>query len=255
MSDSHIRLRPNPPQLRVVVLGCGNGVVEQLSAMGHRAFSARSFRKAADLVEETAADLAILHLKPGSPEQHARQVRSLRMASSQCQVIVVADPPTLEMAQALMREGARGLLAAPIEGPTLRDAISGLCEEGLRGGSASAPLPVLDPEEVFAARHGLTARQTEVLNHLLQGQANKEVAAALSISLRTLEDHISRLLRKTRTKDVRLLLALHRSDTRRLLAAPGIPRVEDHDIARKDVEGSSCAGETQDASAQHRSVR
>lgn len=177
------------------------------------------------------------------------------MASSQCQVIVVADPPTLEMAQALMREGARGLLAAPIEGPTLRDAISGLCEEGLRGGSASAPLPVLDPEEVFAARHGLTARQTEVLNHLLQGQANKEVAAALSISLRTLEDHISRLLRKTRTKDVRLLLALHRSDTRRLLAAPGIPRVEDHDIARKDVEGSSCAGETQDASAQHRSVR
>ena len=118
-----------------------------------------------------AADLAILHLKPRSPEQRARQVRSLRMASSQCQVIVVADHPTLEMAQALMREGARGLLAAPFEGPTLRDAISGLCEAGLRGDSASAPLPVPDQEEVFAARHDLTARQTEVLNHLLQGQA------------------------------------------------------------------------------------
>jgi len=177
------------------------------------------------------------------------------MAPSQCQVIVVADPPTLEMAQVLMREGARGLLAAPVEGPTLRDAISGLCEAGLRGDSASAPLPVFDPEEVFAARHGLTARQTEVLNHLLQGQANKEVAAALSISLRTLEDHISRLLRKTRTKDVRLLLALHRSDTSRMLAAPGIPRVGHHDIACRAVEGSSSASETQDASAEHRSVR
>jgi len=35
----------------------------------------------------------------------------------------------------------------------------------------------------------LTPRQTEVVQHLAEGKANKEVAAALGISVKTVEAH------------------------------------------------------------------
>jgi len=42
----------------------------------------------------------------------------------------------------------------------------------------------------------LTAREQEVIGLLVRGRANKEIAAALSCSVRTVEFHISNLLRK-----------------------------------------------------------
>jgi len=45
---------------------------------------------------------------------------------------------------------------------------------------------------------GLTARELEVLEHVAVGQSNREIAAALFVSVRTVEKHVERILMKTR---------------------------------------------------------
>jgi DNA-binding CsgD family transcriptional regulator len=46
------------------------------------------------------------------------------------------------------------------------------------------------------ARHGVTAREAEVLRLLRDGMSNADIAAALFVSVRTVETHVSSLLAK-----------------------------------------------------------
>jgi len=55
----------------------------------------------------------------------------------------------------------------------------------------SAPQPPADPE-----LDQLTAREREVLHHLTRGYPYKRIAARLAISPRTVEAHVSSVLRK-----------------------------------------------------------
>jgi DNA-binding NarL/FixJ family response regulator len=45
-------------------------------------------------------------------------------------------------------------------------------------------------------RWELSARETEVLRHLAEGDANKDIAAKLSCALRTVEAHVTSILQK-----------------------------------------------------------
>jgi DNA-binding CsgD family transcriptional regulator len=49
----------------------------------------------------------------------------------------------------------------------------------------------------FACEHRLTRRQREVLRHLVDGQPNAAIAELLGCALRTVEAHVSNLLRRT----------------------------------------------------------
>ncbi|WP_127553494.1 LuxR family transcriptional regulator [Actinoplanes sp. OR16] len=53
------------------------------------------------------------------------------------------------------------------------------------------------PEALMTRRPDLTAREREVLGCLAAGMANKQIAAVLGISVRTVTVHVSNLLRKT----------------------------------------------------------
>ncbi|MEU4427555.1 LuxR family transcriptional regulator [Actinoplanes sp. NPDC024001] len=53
------------------------------------------------------------------------------------------------------------------------------------------------PEGLLGGVCDLTAREREVLGCLAEGMANKQIAAALGISVRTVTVHVSNLLRKT----------------------------------------------------------
>ena len=59
---------------------------------------------------------------------------------------------------------------------------------------------------------GLTAREQEVLGLLSEGRANKEIADALGCSVRTVEFHISNLLRKVGASSRLELIARGRRD-------------------------------------------
>ncbi|MCY1138908.1 LuxR C-terminal-related transcriptional regulator [Actinoplanes sp. Pm04-4] len=55
------------------------------------------------------------------------------------------------------------------------------------------------PEPTPPALPGLTAREREVLAHLMAGGTNAEIAKTLVLSEKTISVHISNMLRKTGT--------------------------------------------------------
>jgi DNA-binding NarL/FixJ family response regulator len=111
----------------------------------------------------------------------------------------VSDAP--EDVIGLVRAGARGYVTKTISGEDLADAIArvadgdavfsprlaGFVLDAFSGGGA----PVHDPE-----LDQLTAREREVLRLLARGYAYREIAARLFISVKTVETHVSAVLRK-----------------------------------------------------------
>jgi DNA-binding NarL/FixJ family response regulator len=103
----------------------------------------------------------------------------------------------------IIRAGARGYVTKTISGPELADAV-----RRVAGGDA-----VFSPRlagfvlDAFAGQEGapavadpeldlLTAREREVLRHIARGYMYKEIAARLGISAKTVEAHVSAVLRK-----------------------------------------------------------
>jgi DNA-binding NarL/FixJ family response regulator len=105
---------------------------------------------------------------------------------------------------AIIRAGARGYVTKTISGPELADAVRRVADGDavfsprLAGfvldafaGAASLPAAEVDPELDL-----LTAREREVLRHIARGYLYKEIALRLGISAKTVEAHVSAVLRK-----------------------------------------------------------
>ena len=105
---------------------------------------------------------------------------------------------------ATIRAGARGYVTKSISGEELADAVrrvhggdavfsprlAGFVLDAFAGGAPRAPTGA-DPE-----LDQLTPREREVLQHIARGYMYKEVAARLDISPKTVEAHVSSVLRK-----------------------------------------------------------
>ncbi len=101
----------------------------------------------------------------------------------------------------VIRAGARGYVTKSITGPDLADAIRRVSEDDavfsprLAGfvldAFAATDVPPLDED-----LDRLTQREREVLRLIARGYAYKEVARELFISVKTVETHVSSVLRK-----------------------------------------------------------
>ena len=77
---------------------------------------------------------------------------------------------------------------------------AGQCRLALRAMGETAPRHAhLDQGSVPRplAAQGVTAREAEVMAHLMAGRSNRDIAARLHLSVRTVEKHVERLLMKT----------------------------------------------------------
>ena len=104
----------------------------------------------------------------------------------------------------IIRAGARGYVTKTISGPELADAVrrvaggdavfsprlAGFVLDAFAGQEGQAPA-VTDPE-----LDQLTTREREVLRHIARGYLYKEIALRLGISSKTVEAHVSAVLRK-----------------------------------------------------------
>ena len=79
-----------------------------------------------------------------------------------------------------------------------------------RLGRISLTAPVEPPSAVPRPFAGLTAREAEVLGHLIANRTYADIAAELFISEKTVSVHVSNLLRKTQTSSRREVAALAR---------------------------------------------
>jgi DNA-binding NarL/FixJ family response regulator len=106
----------------------------------------------------------------------------------------------------IIRAGARGYVTKTISGPELADAVrrvaggdavfsprlAGFVLDAFAGSGDRAPAAApADPE-----LDQLTAREREVLRHIARGYLYKEIALRLGISAKTVEAHVSAVLRK-----------------------------------------------------------
>jgi DNA-binding NarL/FixJ family response regulator len=117
-------------------------------------------------------------------------VQRLREADAQARVIVFTAYDTDELIMAAVRAGVQGYLLKGVPREEIFQAIRVVHA----GGSLLQPLvaskllrQVSTPHPAPAA---LSAREAEVLRMLAQGKTNKEIAAALVISERTVKFHV-----------------------------------------------------------------
>ena len=168
--------------------------------------------EAADVDEAVAVvtrlrpDVVLLdvHLPGGGGAEVMRRL-ALRRASAtpglgETRFLALSVSDAAEDVIGTIRAGARGYVTKTITGPELVDAIdrvatgdavfsprlAGFVLDAFRSGEAAAD-PELDT---------LTAREREVLQLIARGYRYKEIAARLHLSVKTVESHVSAVLRK-----------------------------------------------------------
>ena len=107
---------------------------------------------------------------------------------------------------AVIRAGARGYVTKTISGPELADAVARVSEGDavfsprLAGfvldAFAAAPSDLKPEQASDPDLDQLTPREREVLQHIARGYMYKEIARTLGISVKTVEAHVSAVLRK-----------------------------------------------------------
>ncbi|GAA1009084.1 DNA-binding response regulator [Acrocarpospora pleiomorpha] len=151
-------------------------------------------------IAELEPDVVLLdvHMPGGGGQEVLRQVLG---AGSQVRFLALSVSDAAEDVIGVIRGGARGYVTKTINGTELTDAINRVAEGDavfsprLAGfvldAFASTEAPPIDPE-----LDSLTTREREVLRLIARGYAYKEIAKELFISVKTVETHVSSVLRK-----------------------------------------------------------
>jgi len=176
------------------------GVRHELDGLVDILGDAASVEDAVRLIVDVEPDVVLLdvHMPGGGGLEVIRQV-SERRPAQRFLALSVSDAP--EDVIAIIRSGARGYVTKTISGDELADAVRRIAD----GDAVFSPRLagfVLDafasitPVEVDPELEQLTAREREVLRHIARGYLYKEIAARLGISTKTVEAHVSAVLRK-----------------------------------------------------------
>jgi DNA-binding NarL/FixJ family response regulator len=162
---------------------------------------ASSGREVLRVIEETAPDVVLLDL--GLPGIGGLEiVRRLRQAGPDPRVLILSMHDEKEYVVQAAAAGVDGyLLKDEAEPKMLRAAVRAVHEgDSYFSATAAAALAGAVRSRSAAARpdplDDLTDRETEVLCRVASGRTNKEMAAELGISPRTVETHRENLMRK-----------------------------------------------------------
>jgi DNA-binding NarL/FixJ family response regulator len=156
-----------------------------------------------DAVERIDADqpdvvLLDVHMPGGGGPEVMRRAAQAQPATRFLALSVSDDP---EDVIAVIRAGARGYVTKTVSGVELADAIRRVRE----GDAVFSPRLagfVLDafagslPARIDPELDQLTTREREVLRYIARGYLYKEIALRLGISIKTVEAHVSAVLRK-----------------------------------------------------------
>ena len=168
--------------------------------------------EAADVDEAIAAivehhpDVVLLdvHLPGGGGAEVMRRaaVAPAVAGAPQPQYLALSVSDAAEDVIGTIRAGARGYVTKPITGPELVDAIRRVSEGDavfsprLAGFVLDAFAGTIEISAVDEDLDRLTEREREVMRLIARGYAYKEVAKELFISIKTVETHMSSVLRK-----------------------------------------------------------
>jgi DNA-binding NarL/FixJ family response regulator len=159
---------------------------------------------AIELIRSTEPDVVLLdvHMPDGGGVEVIRRVAP---EQPDVQFLALSVSDAAEDVIAVIRAGARGYVTKTISGEDLADAVrrvhggdavfsprlAGFVLDAFAGAQSGPPAEGGDPE-----LDQLTPREREVLQHIARGYMYKEIAHTLSISVKTVEAHVSSVLRK-----------------------------------------------------------
>ena len=135
----------------------------------------------------------LLHLfLPGKPGLDL--LRELHAEHYPAPILVMSGRGTIALAVSAIKLGAVDFIEKPFRGPEMvarvTEAIESHVDRRAGGGTPSFGPPHLPGSAP------LSEREREVLEEFISGASTKEVARALGISPRTVEDHRARIMRK-----------------------------------------------------------
>jgi DNA-binding NarL/FixJ family response regulator len=151
-----------------------------------------------------APDVVLLdvHMPDGGGRAVLEQVRQHLGAGAAVRFLALSVSDAAEDVIGLIRAGARGYVTKSISSAELAEAIQRVAD----GDAVFSPRLAGFVLDAFAARPDatiadpeldqLTNREREVLRLLARGYAYKEIARELYISIKTVETHVSNVLRK-----------------------------------------------------------
>jgi DNA-binding NarL/FixJ family response regulator len=198
-----------PARLRVFVVDdhalVRSGIRAELGTAVDVVGEADEVGAAVELILERVPDVVLLdvHMPGGGGRAVLEQVTPLAPTVA---FLALSVSDAAEDVIDVIRAGARGYVTKHISGPDLLDAIGRIAEgdavfsprlagfvlDAFAEPAGGAPkAPAFDPE-----LDQLTPRERQVLRLIARGYAYKEIARELGISAKTVESHVSAVLRK-----------------------------------------------------------
>lgn len=152
-------------------------------------------RKAIELYRQHLPDVTLMDLR--LPQMNGVEaIGRIRLEFPQARIIVLTTFDGDEDIFRALQAGARGYLLKGMTGDELTDAI-----RSVYAGKSRIPAPVAERLAERMSTPQLTSRETEVLELIVGGNSNKEIAGALHISEATVKTHINSLLGKLGVTD------------------------------------------------------
>lgn len=154
--------------------------------------------EAVRLVEELSPDVVLMDLRMPNVDG-IEAIRRIKARYSDVEIVILTTYNDDEYIVQGLRAGARGYLLKDSSRNTLFDTIRAAAR-----GESLLPSAVVDrvvahlaePQPTHVQAGNLSEREQEVLALLAQGAANKEIAAKLTITERTVKAHVTSIFNK-----------------------------------------------------------
>lgn len=151
--------------------------------------------EAIEVYEDVHPDVVMMDLRmPGMGGVEA--ILAIRKKDPEARVIVLSTYDADEDIYRAIQSGAKSYLLKDMSTEEIASTI-----RGVYGGDTLLPRQVAERLTRCAQREPLTEREREVLQGLIKGRSNKEIASGLYISEDTVKSHLKTLFAKLRVRD------------------------------------------------------